>query len=132
MTLQEKIKKDLTAAMKAKDAVKKDTLRVVLGEFGRAESKEPPDKEVVRVLKKLIKSEKELLEKNRKTEESEFIRIIETYLPLMATDADIKSWIVEQIDFSLFNNKMQAMRPIMQHFGETADGETVKKVLQAL
>lgn len=132
MTLQEKIKKDLTAAMKAKDAVKKDTLRVVLGEFGRAESKELPDKEVVRVLKKLIKSEKELLEKSRKTEDSEFIRIIETYLPLMATEADIKSWIVEQIDFSLFNNKMQAMRPIMQHFGETADGETVKKVLQAL
>ena len=132
MTLQEKIKKDLTTAMKAKDTVRKDALRVVLGEFGRAETKELPDKEVVRVIKKLIKSEKELLEKSGKTEDSEFIRTIETYLPQMATDEDIKAWVFENIDFSQFNNKMQAMRPIMQHFGETADGETVKRILQGL
>ena len=131
MTLQEKIKKDLTAAMKAKDAVKKDALRVVLGEFGRAESKELPDKEVVRVLKKLIKSEKELLEKSGKTEDSEFIRIIETYLPQMAAEENIKTWIVENIDFSEFKNKMQAMKPIMAHFAGTADGNTVKKILES-
>ena len=118
--------------MKEKDTVKKDALRVVLGEFGRAESKELPDQDVIRVLKKLIKSEKELLEKSGATEDSEFIRIIETYLPRMAAEEEIKAWIVRNIDFSLFKNKMQAMRPIMQHFGETADGETVKRILQDL
>ena len=132
MTLQEKIKKDLVPAMKDKDAVRKDTLRVVLGEFGRAETKELPDKEVIRILKKLVKSEKELLEKKGGGTESEFIRIIEAYLPKTASAEEITAWISANIDFSEFKNKMQAMRPIMQHFGDTADGEAVKQILQKM
>ena len=132
MTLQEKIKKDLVPAMKNKDAVRKDTLRVILGEFGRAETKELPDKEVIRILKKLVKSEKELLEKKGDNTESEFIRIIEAYLPKTASAEEITTWISANIDFSEFKNKMQAMRPIMQHFGDTADGDTVKQILQKM
>jgi len=132
MTLQEKIKKDLVPAMKNKDAVRKDTLRVILGEFGRAETKELPDKEVIRILKKLVKSEKELLEKKGDNTESEFIRIIEAYLPKTASAEEITTWISANIDFSEFKNKMQAMRPIMQHFGDTADGEAVKQILQKM
>ena len=127
MTLQEKIKKDLVPAMKDKDVVRKDTLRVILGEFGRAETKELSDKEVIRILKKLVKSEKELLEKKRDNTESEFIRIIEAYLPKTASAEEITTWISANIDFSEFKNKMQAMRPIMQHFGDTADGEAGSK-----
>ena len=100
--------------------------------MGRADTKELTDKEVVRILKKLIKSEKELLEKMGDAIDSEFIRIIETYLPKMATKAEIKSWIAENIDFSQFKNKMQAMGPIMKHFGETADGDAVKQILQQI
>jgi len=132
MTLQEKIKKDLVPAMKDKDAVRKDTLRVILGEFGRAETKELSDKEVIRILKKLVKSEKELLEKKGDNTESEFIRIIEAYLPKTASAEEITTWISANIEFSEFKNKMQAMRPIMQHFGDTADGDTVKQILQKM
>ena len=39
MNLQNQIKRDLTAAIKAKDEEKKDTLRVILGEFGRLDKK---------------------------------------------------------------------------------------------
>jgi len=130
MTLQEQIKKDLTRAMKDKDTVRKDALRVVLGEFGRAEVKALPDTEVIRILKKLVKSEKELLEKKGDETASEYIRIIEDYLPKMASETRITAWISENIDFSQFKNKMQAMRPIMQHFGDRADGDTVKQILQ--
>ena len=132
MRLQEQIKKDLTRAMKDKDAVRKDALRVILGEFGRAGVKELPDKEVIRILKKLVKSEKEVLEKKGEATESEYIRIIEAYLPKMASEEEIKAWISENIDFSGFKNKMQAMRPIMQHFGDQADGDTVKQILQKM
>ena len=132
MTLQEQIKKDLTQAMKDKDTVRKDALRVILGEFGRAETKALPDKEVFRILKKLVKSEKELLEKKGGATESEYIRIIEEYLPKMAAEAEIAAWISENIDFSQFKNKMQAMRPIMEHFGDRADGDTVKQMLQKM
>jgi uncharacterized protein YqeY len=132
MNLQNQIKRDLTAAIKAKDEEKKDTLRVILGEFGRLDKKELSDDEAVKILKKLIKSEKEVLEKKGDETDSRFIKIIENYLPKMATEADITKWIEQNIDFSEFKNKMQAMGLIMKHFGATADGNAVKKILQQM
>lgn len=132
MTLQEKIKEDLTAAIKAKDEILKNTLRVVLGELGRMETKSLPDEEVVKILKKLIKSEKETLEKLGSEKSSDYIRIIENYLPRMATEDEIRTWIEEHVDFSQFNNNMQAMRPIMAHFGSSVDGNMVQRILKSL
>lgn len=129
MTLQEQLKKDLVMAMKAKDEVRKNTIRVIMGEFGRAETKDLSDDEVIRILKKLVKNEREVLEQSGEAD-SEYIRIIEGYLPKMASETEITDWIRENIDFSTFKNRMQAMRPIMAHFGGTADGETVKRILQ--
>ena len=132
MNLKNQIKRDLTAAIKAKDEEKKDTLRVILGEFGRLDKKELSDDEVVKILKKLMKSEKEVLEKKGDETDSRFIKIIENYLPKMATEADITKWIEQNIEFSEFKNKMQAMGLIMKHFGATADGNAVKKILQQM
>ena len=132
MNLQKQLKRDLTAAIKAKDEEKKDTLRVILGEFGRLDKKELSDDEVVKILKKLMKSEKEVLEKKGDETDSRFIKIIENYLPKMATEADITKWIEQNIEFSEFKNKMQAMGLIMKHFGATADGNAVKKILQQM
>ncbi|MBW2598461.1 MAG: GatB/YqeY domain-containing protein [Deltaproteobacteria bacterium] len=109
MNLQKQIKSELTVAIKAKDEERKDTLRVILGEFGRLDKKELSDDEVIKILKKLIKSEKEMLEKKGAEGDSTFIKVI---------------------DFSEFKNKMQAMGLIMKHFGATADGNEVKKLLQ--
>ena len=131
MTLQEQIKKDLMAAMKAKDEVKKSSLRVVMGEFGRMADKTLTDDQVVAVIKKLIKAEKEVLAQ-KEDDTSEFINTIERYLPQMASDAEIKAWIEANVDFAQFKNKMQAMGTIMKHFGATADGNRVKKILQSL
>jgi uncharacterized protein YqeY len=132
MNLQQQIKKDLSAAIKARDEHKKDTLRVVLGEFGRLDKKELSDDEVVKILKKLIKSEKEVLEQKGETTDSAFIEIVESYLPKMAAEAEISAWIRENVDFSQFKNKMQAMGVIMRHFGATADGNVVKEILQKM
>ena len=74
-------------------------------------------------------SEKELLEAS-KQQDSAYIKILQEYLPKQADDAEVRAWIKENIDFSSFANKMQAMRPIMAHFGTTVDGAAVKKILQ--
>lgn len=132
MKLQKQIRQDLTAAMKNKDETKKNALRVILGELSRLDKKEPSDEEIVKVLKKLIKSEKEVLEKKGETEDSEFVKVLEGYLPRSATDAEIRSWIEQNVDFSAFKNKMQAMGQIMKHFGATVDGDAVKKILQKM
>ncbi len=130
MKLQEQIKKDLTAAMKAKDEDKKSTLRVLMGEFGRIDAKELEDDQIIKIMKKLIKSERETLERSGVKEETPFIGILEAYLPKMASEDEIKAWIQDNVDFSQYKNKMQSMRDIMQHFGSEADGNTVKKILQ--
>jgi uncharacterized protein YqeY len=132
MGLQVQIKKDLMAAMKEKDELKKNTLRIIMGEFGRMDQKELSDEEVISVLKKLIKSEMETLERTGQKTPSDFIRVIETYLPQQAGDEEIRQWISENIDLSQYKNKMQAMGTIMKHFGASADGNAVRQILQSL
>ncbi len=131
MTTQERIKKDLIEAIKAKDVLRKEALRVVLGEFDREDKKALTDEEVVGILRRLVKSERETLELKGESD-SGFIGIIEAYQPRTATDEEIAAFIQENIDFSQLKNKMQAMRPIMKHFGDTADGHAVKRVLQSM
>ena len=132
MTIQQQIKKDLMGAMKARDEDKKSTLRVIMGEFARADSKEISDDEVFKILKKLIKSEKETLSQKGSDEDTAFVRIIETYLPQMAPEEEIIAWVNGNIDLSQFKSKMQAMGPIMKHFGTRADGNAVRGILQKL
>lgn len=132
MTLQEKIKQDLTRAIKARDDEKKNALRVAMGEFGRSAEKELSDDDVIKTLKKLIKSEKEMLQQQGETDHSPFIDVLTGYLPRMAEEAEVTAWITENIDFSQYRSKMQAMGPIMKHFGANADGNMVRKILQTL
>ncbi len=132
MRLQDQIKKDLAAAMKAKDEEKKGILRVIMGEFGRQAAKEVADADVIQIIKKLVKAEKEVLAQSGGGDANRFIEVAEGYLPQSASEEQIAEWIKDNIDFSQFNNKMQAMKPIMAHFGAAADGNTVKKVLQSL
>ena len=132
MTLQQKIREDLKTAMKNKDLERKEALRVVIGEFGRLPAKELSDKEVLQVLKKLIKSEKEVLSQQGDQKPSAYLEILEAYLPAMVSEDEIAAWISENIDLGNYRNKMQAMGDIMRHFGSRADGNTVKKVLQGI
>jgi uncharacterized protein len=130
--LQEQLKKDLAEAMKAKDEEKKSILRVIMGEFGRQARKDLDDGDVIKIIKKLIKSEKEVLERSGAGTSNRFIDVSESYLPRMASAKEIAAWIAENIDMAQFKSKMQAMGPIMKHFGDRADGNTVKKVLTSI
>ena len=56
------------------------------------------------------------------------IIIAESYLPIGVTEEEIKKFIEENIDLSQFKNKMQAMKPIMEHF-KGGDGNIVKRIL---
>ncbi|RJP93744.1 MAG: hypothetical protein C4518_06065 [Desulfobacteraceae bacterium] len=129
MSIHEKIKKDLMLAMKEKDEEKKNALRVMMGEFARADKKELSDDEVIGVAKKLIKSERETLGLSGGQGDNRYIEILETYLPKMASDDEIWEWVAKHIDFASYKNKMQAMKDIMNHFGARADGNQVKNIL---
>ena len=129
MSLQEQISAELKTAMKSRDRVRTDAVRILIGEFQRQPEKELTDQQVAGIIRKLIKSEKELLAASG-SEDSGFIEVLEGYLPQQAGEDEIRKWIAENIDFSDFNNTMQAMKPIMAHFAGNAVGNTVKKILQ--
>lgn len=131
MGMQQMIKDELKVAMKAKDSDRVGAVRILIGEFQRQPEKELSDEQVIGIIKKLIKSERELLASSG-DETSGFLSVMEGYLPKQASAEEVKLWIEENVNFGDFNNKMQAMRPIMNHFGSSVDGNVVKKVLQEM
>lgn len=131
MSLQDKIRSDLKESMKAKEEARTSALRVLLGEFQRQPKKELEDKEIIAIVRKLVKSENEALAAE-KAESSEYLQVLEGYLPTQASEESIREWIIANVDFGQFKNKMQAMKPIMTHFAGTADGNTVKRILESL
>ena len=131
MSLQEKIQADLKEAMLARDGARTSTLRIILGEFARQAKKELSDQEVQGVIRKLVKSETEMLNLTG-ADSSGYLQVLEGFLPKQATETEIRAWIDNNIDLGDFANKMQAMKPIMTNFGGSADGNLVKKVLESL
>ena len=147
MSLHEKIRADLKTAMFGKDASARDTLRQILSEFptltvpivlesGKKTTRlkkpdEITDDDILDIIRKLLKSEKTVLElKGEKS--SPYLSLLKEYLPRMASENEIKEWINANIDLSRFKSSMQAMGPVMKHFGKLADGNLVKKTLQSL
>ena len=59
------------------------------------------------------------------------IGIALTYVPKEATESQIREWIIENIDFSNYKNKMQSMRVIIDHF-KGADGNLVKNIIMSM
>ena len=147
MPLQAKLKQDLKMAMRTKDHVARDTVRQVMSEFPgltvpiRLESgkkttrpkkpEEITDDDILDIIRRLVKSEKTLLAA-KKENASPYLQLLEVYLPRMATREEIVAWIEANVDIENFNSPMQAMGPIMKHFGKQADGNQVKRILQEI
>ncbi len=147
MSLHEKIKQDLKHSMLKKDHEVKNALRLIMAEYpsltvpitlanGKKTTRPKKPEEItsddiIGIIQKLMKSEKIVLEfKKQKT--SNYLEILDSYLPRMATREEITAWIADNIDLTELKNPMQAMGPIMKHFGKLADGKLVKQILQDL
>lgn len=143
--LQDKLKEDLKTALRAKDDKARDTIRQVMAEFpgltvpitlqsGKKttrpkKAEEITDDDIIDIIRRLVKSEKTVLEATQATS-SQYLDLLQGYLPRMASAEEIDAWIDAGVDFSQFKSPMQAMGPIMKHFGKRADGNTVKQLLQ--
>jgi len=102
--------------------------RIIIGEFSRLKTKEPENKTVLGILKVLHKNEMEVIKLKDETT-SEFREILEYYLPVMMTEAEIKTYIWDNFDLGSVKNPMQLMGPIMKELKGKADGNLVKKIL---
>ena len=86
------------------------------------------DDDVIGIIRGLSKSERTVLEATGQPS-SDYLEILQFYLPQMLDRDEIVDWIKDNIDFSQFKNKMQAMGPVMKHFCKLADGKLVNQIL---
>jgi len=145
ISLHGKLKQDLKTAMLKRDASARDTIRIIMSEYPKltvpltlesgkktTRLKKPEeiiDDDILDIIRKLIKSEKTVLE-YKKEDTSDYLEMLERYLPKMASIPEIEAWIKETIDLTGYKNPIQAMGPVMKHFGKLADGNLVKRILQ--
>jgi len=145
MPLQEKLKEDLKLALRSRHDVLKNAIRQVMSEFFKLtvpvvleggkkstrpkKSEEITNDDIIGIIQGLIKSEHIVLEAKKETA-SEYLQILEAYLPRQVSPEEIIAWTRANIDFGRFKNKMQAMGVIMKHFGKTADGKLVNQILK--
>ena len=145
LSLLDKLKQDLKTAMLNKDPEGRNATRQIMAEFPKltvpltlesgkksTRPKKPAeitDDDIIGIIKGLVKSEQTVLEAKKETT-SKYLEILQAYLPKMVSAEEIVAWIRENIDFSQYKNKMQAMGSIMKHFGKAADGKQVNQILQ--
>ena len=143
--LHDKIRADLKTAMLGKDLEVRNTLRMIISEFPKLtvpltlksgkkstrlkKPEEITDDDVIGIIRGLSKSERTVLEATGQPS-SDYLEILQFYLPQMLDRDEIVDWIKDNIDFSQFKNKMQAMGPVMKHFGKLADGKLVNQILK--
>lgn len=147
MSLKEKIVSDMTAAMKAKDANRVGTLRMVKAALMNEENKRGvgtvlADEEVTKILNTLVKQRKDAIEQfeaNGRTElaekEKSELVVLEEYLPQAANAEEISKAVEEAIS-ETGATSARDMGAVMKATlaklaGKTVDGKLVSETVKA-
>ena len=145
MSLKDRITSDLTAAMKAQDAPRLSTLRMVKAAVQNREiDKGAPltDEEMTKLLQSLVKQRRDSVEQYERGNRPELvakeqaeIAVIEGYLPQAATREEIERAVAEAIRETGADSVKQ-MGAVMKAAqsklaGRTADGRAVSEIVKA-
>jgi len=144
MTLKEQITAQLTEAMKAKDALRTSTLRMVKAAVKNREiekGEDLSDDEMLKVLRSLVKQRRDSVEQYEKAgrqelaaKETSEIEIIEAYLPQAAASGEIEQAVLLAIE-ETGATSMREMGAVMKAAqarlaGRNADGRTVSEMVK--
>jgi len=139
----------MTAAMKARDSLRVDTLRGALAAFtnelvakGRKPTEEIADADAITVLKRLAKQRKEAADvytKGNRVELAEKelneLKIIEEYLPQGASREEIEKVArakKEELGITDASGAGKLTGAVMKELAGQADGNLVKEVVQSV
>ena len=145
MTLTKQIVADLTAAMKAQDAGRTSTLRMVKAAMMNRQiekGSELDDDDMQKLLRSLVKQRRDSIEQYEKAGRQELvdkekaeIEVIETYLPQAASHDEIEQAVAAAIA-ETGATSMKDMGKVMKAAqaalaGKNADGKLVSEVVKA-
>ena len=145
MSLKARIINDLTAAMKAKEAARLSTLRMVKAALMNREIErggELTDEELTKLLQSLVKQRRDSVEQYEKggredlaSKERAEIVVIEEYLPQAATREEIEQAVaaaIAETGATSMKEMGAVMRAAQAHLaGRAADGRTVSEIVKA-
>jgi len=115
------------------DKVTKDVLKVVKADMQRERDKKISDKVSLRIIKRHINDAKEMMTyDNNNGNHKDVIDVLSEFLPKKVDIKEVEAWIRDNIDFSNYKNKMQAMGEIMRHFGAAVDGNEIRSLIQKM
>ena len=145
MVLYEKIQSDMYTAMKAGEKEKASTLRTVLAKLKdkQIDTREPlSEKDEIKVLQTLVKQRKESIDLYQKGGRSELVKaeffeleIINTYLPEMMNEDDVRKLIeeiIEQTSAQSMADLGKVMPQIMKQGKGLIDGKTAQRIVSEL
>ena len=144
MSLSEQIVVDLTAAMKAQDARRTSTLRMVKAAMmnRRIEQSSDLTDDVQKLLRSLVKQRRDSIEQYEKAGRQELvdkeaaeIAVIEAYLPQAASAEQIETAVAAAIA-ETGATSMKDMGKVMKAAqaalaGKNADGKTISEIVKA-
>ena len=144
MSFAEKIQKELTGAMKAKDELRLSVLRMLktaLHNRRIEKGAELDDAEALAVVKSLVKQRRESVEEYRKANRPELaaaeekeIGILESYLPAAVSEDAIKAAVedaVRETGAATPKDIGRVMKAVMGRFaGQNVDGKRVNELVR--
>jgi uncharacterized protein len=145
MSLKEKIVADMTAAMKAKDAARTSTLRMVKAAITNREKEgggDLGDEDVMKLLRSQVKQRRDSVEQYQKASRPELadkelaeIAVIEEYLPQAASQDEIDAAVaaaISETGASSMKDMGAVMKAVMPKLaGKNADGKAVSEAVKA-
>ena len=145
MSLKERIVSEMTAAMKAKDAERTSTLRMVKAALMNREIEkggELTEDELTKLLRSLVKQRRDSVEQYEKAGRMELadkeraeIAVIESYLPRAATREEIErvvAEVIEETGASTMREMGAVMKAAQARLAQrNADGRTLSEIVKA-
>ena len=145
MSLTELLQNDVKQALKAKNELKKSTLRLLLSSVSYArieKGDELTDEEVLDVLTREAKRRRESIEAAERGGRSDVadkeraeLEIISQYLPKQLGEDEIEiiaRQVVDEVGAADMKDKGKVMGPLMQRVRGKADGKLVNLVVEKL
>ncbi len=145
MALTQTIQQEMTAAMRAGDAGRRDALRLLIAAFQNARiaaGHELADDEAIRVLQREAKQRRDsIVEYERAAREDlvqreqEELAVIEGYLPQALSEPEVEELAraaITEVGASGPGDLGRVMRPLMERVAGRADGRRVTELVRGL
>ena len=146
MSLREQLREDLKSAMRAGDATRRNTIRMLEAAIKNAEiekrGQELPEADVLAILQRQVKQRRDSIEQFERGGREDLaaieraeIAVIEDYLPEQLSEAEIEAAaqrVIEQVGASGPGDRGKVMGPLMKELRGKADGGAVNAAVSKL